>query len=261
MNLLTILYNIITIKPLFDPLEQFDILILTNNFGINLNNLVIFAFFLIIFICLIHYTIKSEINNEDKISAFKFMRMEFFKFVDSITNANTLLPKHFFLIIFYFYFLFILWANFIGLIPFSYTITSSFIVTFSLSLFLFLVINFIGIYRMGFFPYLGLFIPSGTPIQITFLLVIIEIVSYIARLFSLSIRLFANMMAGHTLLKILIGFGYSMLISFTGLIPFAFIPWFLVTIIFVLEILISFLQAYVSIILIRIYTNDVIVSH
>jgi F-type H+-transporting ATPase subunit a len=71
---------------------------------------------------------------------------------------------------------------------------------------------------------MGLFIPTGTPLQISLLLVLIEIVSYIARLFSLAIRLFANMMAGHTLLKILIGFSYIMLISFSGLLPFAIIP-------------------------------------
>jgi F-type H+-transporting ATPase subunit a len=69
-----------------------------------------------------------------------------------------------------------------------------------------------------------MFLPSGTPIQIAFLLVLIELVSYIARLFSLSIRLFANMMAGHTLLKILIGFSFSILFSFSALIPFAIIP-------------------------------------
>jgi F-type H+-transporting ATPase subunit a len=82
----------------------------------------------------------------------------------------------------------------------------------------------LAIYRVGFFQFIGMFMPSGTPLQIGFLLVIIEIVSYIARLFSLSIRLFANMMAGHTLLKILIGFSFSILFSFTSLIPFAIVP-------------------------------------
>jgi F0F1-type ATP synthase membrane subunit a len=88
----------------------------------------------------------------------------------------------------------------------------------------FFIINILAIYRVGFFQFIGMFLPSGTPLQIGFLLVIIEIISYIARLFSLSIRLFANMMAGHTLLKILIGFSFSILFSFTSLIPFAVVP-------------------------------------
>lgn len=251
---------------IFDPLEQFDVLIFKIPFIFELNNLIIFTFIVV----LISYVLNTDISNFNKTasvdeiqiqSVLNFISFEIIKFVDSISDANTNLSKQFLFLIFYAYFFFILFANFIGLIPFSYTITSSFIVTLSISLFLFLLINFIGIYRVGLLPFMGLFIPTGTPLQIAFLLVIIEIVSYIARLFSLAIRLFANMMAGHTLLKILIGFSYTMLLSFSGLIPFSIIPWLLVTIIFVLEILISFLQAYVFIILVCIHSNDVVISH
>lgn len=251
------------IKPIqiFDPLEQFDILIFSIKNIFEINNITLFASYLIFLLFLINlFDSNKKINIENK-TPFNFLSLEILKFVNNITNANTVLPKQFFLIIFYMYFFFILTANFIGLIPFSYTITSSFIITLFLSFFLFLLINFLGVYRTGLLPFMGLFIPTGTPLQISFLLVLIEIVSYVARLFSLAIRLFANMMAGHTLLKILIGFGYVMLISFSGLIPFAFVPWILVTIIFTLEVLISFLQAYVFIILICIYSNDVSVSH
>jgi ATP synthase subunit 6 len=209
-----------------DPLEQFDILIFKIPYIIELNNLNIFTFFVIFLLLIINYDntkLKNEKNNEIK-TIFNFISISIVKFVDNITEANTNLSKQFFFFLFYVYFFFILFVNFIGLIPFSYTITSSFVITLSLSLFLFLLINIVGIYRMGFLPFMGLFIPTGTPLQISFLLVLIEIVSYIARLFSLAIRLFANMMAGHTLLKILIGFSYVMLISYSGLIPFAIIP-------------------------------------
>lgn len=258
-------FNFCTI--ICDPLEQFDVLIFKIPFLLEINNLVFFTI-LIVFIIIglnsdnLNFNIQNNIREKNQTkTTINFISTSIASFVDNISEANTNLSKQFFFLIFYVFFFFILTANFVGLIPFSYTVTSSFVVTLSLSLFLFLVINFVGIYRMGLLPFMGLFIPTGTPIQISFLLVIIEIVSYVARLFSLAIRLFANMMAGHTLLKILIGFSYTMLVSFSGLIVFSIIPWTLVTIIFCLEILISFLQAYVFIISICIYSNDVVISH
>ena len=125
----------------------------------------------------------------------------------------------------------------------------------------FITINIFGIYRTGFLNFFAIFLPKGTPLNITFLLILIELISYIARVFSLSIRLFANMMAGHTLLKILIGFSFSLMFNNIFLVPIAFIPWIIVTIIFVLEMLIAFLQAYVFVVLFCIYINDVVASH
>lgn len=243
----------------FDPLDQFDVFSFSS--GIALTNLLYFFIFLLLLIILpLHFTDAFELKKTNW-NFFTLLRIQLFSFVENISNANIILPKQFFILIYYFAFLFILGANIIGLIPFSFTITSSFIITFSFSLILFLIINILAIYRIGFFPFIGMFMPSGTPLQIGFLLVIIEIVSYIARLFSLSIRLFANMMAGHTLLKILIGFSFSILFSFTSLIPFAIVPWIIVTCIVVLEILISMLQAYVFLILICIYCNDIVLDH
>jgi F-type H+-transporting ATPase subunit a len=261
-----IILTLFNIFQLNDPLDQFDYIELSSFFfffltqNIN-NNLIFFLILLISLLISVNYIDTTKKINLKNQTPFKFFTYEITKFVDTIMHTNTILPKQFFIIIFYFYFYFILLTNFIGLIPYSYTLTSSFIITLTLSLLLFVLINFLGIYRLGLLPFMGLFLPTGAPLQISFLLVIIEIVSYIARLFSLAIRLFANMMAGHTLLKILIGFSYTMLLSFSGLIPFACIPWLLVTIIFILEVLISFLQAYVFIILICIYSNDVVVSH
>lgn len=253
-----ILHNLSTYF-IFDPLDQFDVFSFSS--GIALTNLIFFFFFLLLlFVLPLHLTNNLEFAKKNW-TFFTLLRIQLFSFVENIANANILLPKQFFIVIYYFAFLFILGANIIGLIPFSFTITSSFIITFAFSLILFLIINILAIYRVGFFQFIGMFLPSGTPLQIAFLLVIIEIVSYIARLFSLSIRLFANMMAGHTLLKILIGFSFSILFSFTSLIPFAIVPWIIVTCIVVLEILISMLQAYVFLILICIYCNDIILDH
>lgn len=253
------IWNIFSTYFIFDPLDQFDVFAFST--GLSLTNLIFFFFFLLIlFILPLHSTNNLEFAKKNW-TFFTLLRIQLFSFVENIANANILLPKQFFIVIYYFAFLFILGANIIGLIPFSFTITSSFIITFSFSLILFLVINMLAIYRVGFFQFIGMFLPSGTPLQIAFLLVIIEIVSYIARLFSLSIRLFANMMAGHTLLKILIGFSFSILFSFTSLIPFAIVPWIIVTCIVILEILISMLQAYVFLISICIYCNDIILDH
>jgi len=98
-------------------------------------------------------------------------------------------------------------ANLIGMIPFTFTITSHIIVTFCLSFCLFVGINIRSVIdkQVSFF---ALFLPSGAPLLIAPFLVLIELISYIARVFSLAIRLFANMMAGHSLLKILIGFSF-----------------------------------------------------
>jgi ATP synthase subunit 6 len=106
-----------------------------------------------------------------------------------------------------------------------------------------------------------MFLPSGVPLAISPILVPIENVSYIARVFSLSIRLFANMMSGHALLKILIGFSWTLLGS--GIIGWtiALLPWLIVLAIIFLELLIAFLQSYVFVILIAIYINDVVSDH
>jgi ATP synthase subunit 6 len=106
-----------------------------------------------------------------------------------------------------------------------------------------------------------LILPSGVPLGIAPFLIIIEIVSYFAKVFSLSIRLFANMMSGHALLKILIGFSWTLLGTISYYTIIALFPWILVTVIMFLEALIAFLQAYVFTILVTIYINDVLTDH
>ena len=120
-------------------------------------------------------------------------------------EENVILKKKPFILIVFFLFLFLLISNLIGMIPFSYTVTSSLVLTFFLSFSFFLGINLLGFYhnKISFFK---TFLPGGTPVFIAPLLILIEVVSYFSRVFSLAIRLFANMMSGHALLKILIGF-------------------------------------------------------
>ena len=152
-------------------------------------------------------------------------------------------------------FVFILFCNVLGLVPYSFTPTSHIIVTFAMALFVFLGVTIIGLARHGA-HFLSFFVPKGVPFVLLLLLVPIEIISYFVRPFSLSIRLFANMLAGHTMLKVFGGF-VVMLGIYAGWAPLAFIVAFTG-----LELLIAFLQAYVFAILTCLYLNDAIhMSH
>ena len=137
----------------------------------------------------------------------------------------------------------------LGMLPYSFTVTSHIIVTFALAAIIFVGVTIIGFVNHGV-GYLKLFIPSGVPVFLLPLIVIIEIISYLSRPVSLSVRLFANMMAGHTMLKVFGGFVVSLGII-GGWLPLSF-----TVALTGLEVLIAFLQAYVFAILTCIYLND-----
>ncbi|MSQ87074.1 MAG: F0F1 ATP synthase subunit A [Alphaproteobacteria bacterium] len=151
-------------------------------------------------------------------------------------------------------FMFILFGNVLGLLPYSFTFTSHIVVNAVLALFIFVAVTIIGFSRHGL-HYFSLFCPPGTPLPVAFVLVPIEIMSYFIRPVSLSLRLFANMLAGHVLLKVLAGFVISLGLGF-GIVPFAAV--FGVTL---LEIMVAVIQAYVFALLSCIYLNDAINLH
>lgn len=151
-------------------------------------------------------------------------------------------------------FMFILFGNLLGLLPYSFTFTSHIIVNAALALFIFVAVTVIGFARHGL-HYLALFCPPGTPLPVAIVLVPIEVMSYFIRPVSLSLRLFANMLAGHVLLKVLAGFIISLGLVF-GIIPFAAV--FAVTL---LEIMVAVIQAYVFALLSCLYLNDAIHLH
>ena len=157
-------------------------------------------------------------------------------------------------------FTFLLFSNLIGMIPYSFTTTSHFLVTFGLSVSIFIAVTIIGfqIHGLHFFSFL---LPPGAPLILAPFLVVIELVSYCFRAISLGVRLFANMMAGHTLVKILSGFAWSML-SLGGVMKLAAsIPFLVVFALMFLEVGVACLQAYVFTILSCIYLNDAIHLH
>ncbi|MEX2408069.1 MAG: F0F1 ATP synthase subunit A, partial [Rhodovibrionaceae bacterium] len=150
-------------------------------------------------------------------------------------------------------FMFVLVGNLLGMLPYSFTFTSHIAVTFVLAAVVFILVTILGFVKHGlhFFTF---FVPPGSPVYMWPLLIPIEIISYLSRPVSLSVRLFANMLAGHTLLKVIAGF--IALLGVVGILPFA-----LVVALTGLEILIAFLQAYVFAILTCLYINDALHLH
>jgi len=157
-------------------------------------------------------------------------------------------------------FVFIFSCNLLGMIPYTFTVTSHIIFTFCLGMSIFIGINILGIKKHGL-HFFSLFLPPGAPLSLALLLVPIEFVSYMFKPISLGVRLFANLMAGHTLLKVIIGFSWSMLILENFMSYFHIIPLLLIVILFGLELGVALIQAYVFTILTCIYLNDSINLH
>jgi F-type H+-transporting ATPase subunit a len=151
-------------------------------------------------------------------------------------------------------FIFILALNMLGMIPYSFTVTSHIVVTFALALMVFTVVTVVGFVKNG--PgFLKLFVPSGAPVALLPLLIVIEAISYLIRPISLSVRLFANMMAGHMMLKVFASFVVGLGVI-GGWAPLLFMVAFTG-----LEILVAFLQAFVFAVLTCIYLNDALHMH
>ena len=151
-------------------------------------------------------------------------------------------------------FMFVLFCNMVGMLPYSFTVTSHIIVTLAFAMFIFIGVTILGFVIHGF-KYLKIFVPSGVPMVLLPIIMIIEIISYLSRPVSLSVRLFANMMAGHTMLKVFGGFVISL-----GLVA-GWLPLTFSVALTGLEILVAFLQAYVFAILTCIYLNDALNLH
>lgn len=236
----------------YSPLESFELVVykplrVLKEIDISITNSVYYNIIVLVtlgMICLImdHRLIPSWLG---------LIINKVFHFLYNLLKDQTEGKGNDYLVLFCTLFFFLIVANLIGLVPFSFTITSHFAVTFGLSLSLNIGILWIGFVKNGL-GFLRLFVPSGAPKYLLPLIVIIEIVSYLIRTFSLSIRLFANMMAGHTLLHILGTFT----IGLNEIGVFWIIPFFLMMGVLVLELGIVFIQAYVFTILTSIYLND-----
>ena len=151
-------------------------------------------------------------------------------------------------------FLFILGCDIFGMFPYSFTVTSHFITNFVIATMLFILIIFYGFYKNGI-KFLSIFLPNGTPWWMVPLMVLIELFSFLAKPFSLSLRLGANMIAGHVLIKVIAGFTVSLWILFKVL------PLIAVVILIGFELFVCILQAYIFTILSCVYLRDAVDLH
>jgi len=247
-------------------LEQFAILPLVNlkldYIDISITNQTILLDLVILFLYMTFwYTADSNGHFYMQPSRVQLVIELLFKFVVGVMTNNMDLKtaERFFPFVISIFF-FILTINFLGLVPYSFTVTSHFVVTFAFSLYLFIGIIILTVRKHGVHA-LELFLPAGTPMLVAFLLVPVEIISYVFKPISLSIRLFANMMAGHTLLKVIAFFSFCLL-DFSGVLGASHLaPLLLLAPLMLLETAVAFIQALVFVILVSMYLNEAAKLH
>ena len=243
------------------PLDQFEVrdlfsfnANLLGNLHLSLTNIGLYLTISIFII--LTYSLLSTNNNKIIPNNWSISQESIYATVHGIVinqiNSN---KGQMFFPLMYVLFVFILINNLIGLVPYSFASTSHFILTFSLSFTIVLGATILGFQRHGL-KFFSLFVPSGCPLALLPLLVLIEFISYLSRNVSLGLRLAANILSGHMLLSILSGFTYNIMTSgivffFLGLIPLAFIIAFSG-----LELAIAFIQAQVFVVLACSYIKD-----
>jgi ATP synthase subunit 6 len=241
---------------IFNPLEQFRIMVLQKmffgNIDISITNNTVILFIILIgftFLFYVNYSTNTYIPSKWQYSVENVYIFVLQLFKQQINNIVAL--RYFPLVLFVFSFILI--SNLIGLLPYGFTITGHIIFTFQIAFSLFFGITLVNIINNKL-EFLNLFVPSGVPKPLIPFLVIIEIVSYLIRPFSLSVRLFANMLAGHTLLNILSAFIFNVFKKYALI---SFLPLLFIVFIIVLEFCIAIVQAYIFSILTCIYLNDI----
>lgn len=247
----TLVFNLFTF---LDPLEQFEIacFLCGHNSRFGLFLYIVLSIFIFTSYKLDSYKLRPEFSVK------KLIIETLVLFIHGLCQENLKTKYSYFLNNMVFLFSFILISNLIGMFPYTVTVTSAFVLTFFLSFqFFFGLSTFAVLHHRS--KVLGFFLPSGVPLLIAPFLAVIELISYLARVLSLAIRLFANIMAGHSLLKILAGFFWSM--SSSKFWFFAILPGVVIFLVTFLEGVIAFLQAYVFVTLVIIYLNDAVVLH
>ena len=254
---------------LLSPLEQFELGILKGIFisfngflyDISLTNLSFFLFFILFLI----YSLNNIIfyKKEQKVfsNPFQLFIEKVIIFIISLIKENLNLSNLVYFIFLLTIFILIFFSNVIGTFPYSFAITSHLIITFSIAFCVFFGLNFIG-YKIHYSNMFSLLLPQGVPYFISSLLVLIEFISYNFRVISLSVRLFANIMAGHTLLAVIYGFNHFLIsscnISFLIiLLPLILFPSISIVLLLIgLELGVAIIQSYVFILLCTMYLHD-----
>lgn len=244
----------------FSPFEPFKIFFFSDCLGRYLvSSVTVSLFNILVLISLFFFFILFSFNFL-KFNFIFFIVSRFFNFIKVTVEDH--LPEALFIFqpFLYFIFLWIFASNFFGLIPYSFVLTSHIVLIFILSLVVFFLVIFLsfGYNGLSFFKF---FCPSGVPPLLLSFIILIEIISYVFRVISLSVRLFANILAGHLLLKILSCFTFLLFVHIGKFFFLGFFPFLIIFCIFFLELFVSFLQAYVYLILCVIYLRDVFALH
>lgn len=242
---------------MIDPLKQFTIkkIIPIEFFGIDLSltNAAIFMLLstLIISVVMILGTKLSKNKKKNRFNAFVEMLYEF---ISNMIRDNCGTEGLKFLPFVLSLFMFVAIGNLLGMLPYSFTFTSHIISTFTLAAIVFIFVTVLGFIRHGI-KYLGIFLPGGAPMFLAPILIPIELISYLTRPISLSVRLFANMMAGHMVLKIFASF--VVLLGVAG----GIVPLVMTVIITLFELFVALIQAYIFSILTCVYLHDALHVH
>lgn len=246
---------------LFSPLEQFEVTFIyplkIYEWDISLTNFTIFLF--IVFLILILFFKLSLYENTIIPNNWQALNEILYEFTIRIIKDTLGRKGEFYFPLIFVLHIFILTCNLLGMIPYGFTLTSHIIFTFGCAFSIFIGINIIGIQLYGRY-FFNIFLPNNIPVPIVPLIVTIEIISYFLRVITLSLRLFANMMSSHILLKIVASFSWFVFSKAVWFFLFI-IPFILLLILMILEFGIAVLQAYIFTLLFCIYLNDVLEPH
>ncbi|MBK3775798.1 F0F1 ATP synthase subunit A [Azospirillum sp. YIM DDC1] len=246
-----------------DPLHQFQInpilQIVIAGYDVSFTNS---AFFMVVAVALIYALLVFGMSGRALVPGrLQSLAEIFYEFVANMVRDNAGHDARPYFPFVFAIFMFVLFGNLVGMIPFTFTFTSHIIVTFTLAATVFVFVTVLALMKHGL-HFFSFFMPHGAPVMLAPILIPIEVISYLMRPVSLSIRLFANMMAGHTMLKVFAGFTV-MMISGLGAVGFlaGLVPLAINIALTGFEFLVAFLQAYVFSILTCLYIRDALELH
>lgn len=241
----------------FNPLAQFELhtIVPISLFGYNISftNSSLVMIIAVLFTSLF-FTIALKVTSANSPSRIQMFTEIIYRVISDIVNSNIGEKGRPFIPFIFSLFLFILICNLLGLLPYSFTVTSHISITFTLAIMVFFVVTIIGFVKNGF-GFLSLFVPDGIPLLLAPLIFVIELFAFLARPVSLSLRLVANMIAGHVLLKVIAGFIVTLSLLLKPL------PLPLVVALSGFELFVAILQAYIFALLSCIYLNDALNLH
>jgi ATP synthase subunit 6 len=243
------------------PLEQFEVVSIVpfmlglSDFGLTNASLATFGVIFLIWFFSRTLFVWADVHGAMVPGRWQYVLEEKYKMISGMVEDNLGRNYGVYVPFIYTIFAFILFANLLGLIPYSFTVTSHIIVTLTMAMGIWVGKLYIGLRKHGW-KLFGMFLPKGAPFILQPFLIVLEVISFILPLMSLPVRLFANMMAGHILLKVFAGFAFSMLMA--GGIAYVahFLPLIILFMLIGLELGVAVVQAYVFAMLTSMYLSD-----